>query len=403
MYIQIVHRLRRAQGSIAKKKVLAKHKDDKVWQAILLAMYDTSINYYITKVEDNTFKDITDVRSMLSSLKVLSSRAMTGNSARGFAESCSSQYGELFRLILAGSLKAGVSTTTINKIYPRLIPIFPLMLAQDAEVKNYPMLVSTKYDGVRLLAFVDVDKKTILKTRSGKRIQIDSLIAEMDLQDSGVYDGELVSGDGKQAGRSTITGAVNKCLKGSATDIRDYTYCIFDWIHTVEWKRQECNLSYNERYRQLYNYLVETNNIKRAEQSIVYNDKEVEVLFKDRIDKGYEGLILRSANDLYVWRRSDALIKKKATYECVLDCVGVKPGTGKYEGMIGAVICEGKIDDKYIRVNIGSGLSDWDRTLTCEHFMGNKIEILYNDIVSPSESDTYSLFLPRFKRILGEI
>ena len=165
--------------------------------------------------------------AMLEDLELLSSRHYPGNAARNFALECSQTYGEIFRLILGGSLRAGVSVTTINSVYPGLIDTFKVMLAKDTDAIRYPILASTKYDGVRLIAFVKPLGDVVLKTRQGKVLHIESLEKQLSSQVAGVYDGELVEGNGKQAGRTGITGSVNKCLKGSATDIENYTFCIF--------------------------------------------------------------------------------------------------------------------------------------------------------------------------------
>ena len=399
--ISIVHELRRARGGIKKLAILRQYENNEEWKEVLKAMYDTSINYYVSAPNENTFIDeAVDVSDMLYGLSELSDRTYTGNAARAVAREYSQKYGEIFRLILDGSLKAGISITTINKAYPGLIPTFPVMLAKDVEIARYPMLASTKYDGVRVIAFVHPNGRVDLKTRAGKKFRVASLEVSMMNQTPGVYDGELVEGGGKQAGRSTITGAVNKCLKGTATDISiPYTYCIFDYVPMAAWSVQQCSWDYTQRLTELNGNFVHFHHILIAEQTIVDNQEHVDEMFADRLSKGYEGLIVRAFDDPYVWGRSDKLIKKKATKECTLRCYDTVEGTGKYEGMIGSLVCAGKIDDKEIRVKVGSGLSDFDRDMPSSHYVGQDIEILYNDVVKGKDSRYHSLFLPRFKRI----
>lgn len=403
MSIEIVHELRMARGSIRKKAILKTYWDNDEWKAILRMMYDTSINYYTSAPNDNTFVDEDiDTYAMLDDLEMLSSRHYTGHAARDFALECSQQYGEIFRLILGGSMRAGVSITTINSVYPGLIDEFKVMLAKDTDIRRYPVLASTKYDGVRVLAFVHGEGHVQLRTRQGKVLQIESLQHAMKYFAAGVYDGELVSGSGLQAGRTVITGQVNKCLKGTATDIDDYTFCVFDFIPLDAWDRQQCTWTYAQRYKALQDSAFPTFNVRIAEQEQVDNANAVEELFQDKLDKGYEGLILRDEADPYLWKRSTSLIKKKATKECVLTCIGVLPGTGKYEGMVGSLVCAGRVAGKEVHVKVGTGLSDHDREMASDYYIGKEIEIAYNDLVRAKNRTIYSLFLPRFLRLKGD-
>ena len=400
----IVHELRRARGGNKKLAILHQYTGNEDWKRILLAMYDTSINYYVSAPKDNTFiEDPVDVDDMMYGLSELADRTYTGNAARAVAREYSEKYGEIFRLILDGSLKAGISVTTINKAYPDLIPTFPVMLAKDVEVDRYPILASTKFDGVRVIAFVNNGGKVQLKTRAGKLMRIRSLEMDMALRPPGVYDGELVMGDGKQVGRTKITGYVNKVLKGTAIDIPGYTFCIFDFVPIEAWDRRQCTWGYYQRLAFLEKNVSTSKHVVIAEQLKMHNLNDVNELFSDRLIKGYEGLILRSYEDPYIWGRSAKLIKKKAIKEGTLGCYDTTEGTGKYEGMIGALMCAGTVDGKQVRVKIGSGLSDHDREGLHAYYIGKDIEILYNDIVRAEGASHYSLFLPRFKRVLGDI
>lgn len=406
MSIAIVHELRKARGTNKKLQILLKYKNHYQWQRILRAMYDTGINYHVSAPSDNTFKDDheVDYEEMLLALGSLAGRAYTGNKARDFAIRCSREYGEMFRLILGGSLKAGVSTTTINKAYPGLIPTYPLMLAKDIKIPKYPILGSTKFDGVRLIA-KNYGNRVEIITRQGKVFPLRSLQEEVSRLYPGVYDGELVIGDGLQAGRTKITGYVNRVLLGNATSIPEYTFCIFDYIPLEDWDAQESLKPFNTRYTDLASqmpYTGRVGNIRLVKQEYLLNDREVESLFNDRLEKGFEGIILRYENDNYVWKRSEALIKKKAINDCKLRCVGVTAGTGKYEGLIGALICEGKVQGKDIKVKLGSGLTDHDRYEPPEAYTGQIIDVEYNDIIKPANKDQYSLFLPRFKRVIRQ-
>jgi DNA ligase-1 len=98
------------------------------------------------------------------------------------------------------------------------------------------------------------------------------------------------------------------------------------------------------------------------------------------------------------------MLKAKPFIEVSLSVVDTEEGTGRNIGKLGALICEGKDDGKFIRVNVGSGLSDEQR----ETFWTNKsslinqiAEVRADAITKNQDSDDYSLRFPRFKTFRG--
>ena len=80
--------------------------------------------------------------------------------------------------------------------------------------------------------------------------------------------------------------------------------------------------------------------------------------------------------------------------ECDLKIVDVLSGTGKYEGMLGSVVCES--DDGVIQVNVGSGLNENQReTLKKEDLIGKIVAVKYNTRITNKQGEE-SLFLPIF-------
>jgi len=401
LMIHIVHQLRKASGTNAKLAILKSHSDNEEWQSLLVAMYDSSINYYVSAPKDLTFTD-NDTSGMFLPLLQLSSRTVSGNRAKQLALECSKQYGEIFRLVLGRSLKCGVSVSTINKAYPGLVPVFKVMLAKNEPVTEFPVLASIKYDGVRVIARVE-NGIARLVTRNGKSLHIQSLITDLKNKPDGVYDGELVNGLGKQRDRIIITGAVNKVLKGTATDILDYTYHIFDYLTLAEWDSQICNTPYDLRLSERILKSFPGLYCKICAQEKLDSKEEVQKMFHYMISRDYEGLILRYPQDMHEWRRTPRMIKQKATRSCILVCTDIVEGTSKYEGMVGALVCEGIVDGLSVRVKVGTGLSDFDRDQPAHFYLKNKIDIIFNDIVRAVNAEYHSLFLPVFKRIASKI
>lgn len=266
---------------------------------------------------------------------------------------------------------------------------------------EFPVLASIKFDGVRLYA-IKRGKIVKLFTRSNKRVNIRSIeMALSNVPGNWFFDGEVTFQTGKQSERSTISGAVNHCLAKHAnpgSDIEDVCFNVFDLMTHKEWATRTSVVAFENRLstlREIHQYVYEHKSIKIAQHTVIENKEHADILFERMISKGYEGLILRYREDLYEFGRSKRVIKMKGEHECELEVVGFKPGTGKYSGQIGSLICEGIVKSTFVRVFVGSGMSDYDRSLDPSEYLGKIVDVLYNDVTKES------LFLPRFLRVKG--
>ena len=100
-----------------------------------------------------------------------------------------------------------------------------------------------------------------------------------------------------------------------------------------------------------------------------------------------EGLMLHHQDALYKTGRSNDLLKLKSYQDTEAEVIGYRPGKGKYQGMVGALIVktpEGKT------FAIGSGLTDELRQTPPE--IGTMVTYRYNGLTNTG--------LPRFARFL---
>jgi DNA ligase-1 len=65
--------------------------------------------------------------------------------------------------------------------------------------------------------------------------------------------------------------------------------------------------------------------------------------------------MLRQPSSLYIPRRSTTLLKVKTFYDAEARVVDYEPGKGKYDGLIGALVCEMESGKRF---GVGSGLTD---------------------------------------------
>jgi DNA ligase-1 len=123
----------------------------------------------------------------------------------------------------------------------------------------------------------------------------------------------------------------------------------------------------------------------------------------DAVEAGYEGIMIKSVDAPYECRRSSFWMKWKPVMTVDLNIVGFEEGTGRNAGRLGAIICEGTDNDRDIRVNVGSGLSDENRDeywTARDDLVGRVIEVAA-DAVTQNQDGSYSLRFPRFVRFRG--
>jgi DNA ligase-1 len=126
---------------------------------------------------------------------------------------------------------------------------------------------------------------------------------------------------------------------------------------------------------------------------------------KDAIEAGYEGIMIKDIDAVYECKRSRSWLKMKPFLTVDLIIVDVQEGTGKNEGKLGALICEGTDQDKFIRVNVGSGLTDDQRDEIWSNkdtVIGQVVEVKADAVTKNQDTeDAYSLRFPRFERFRG--
>jgi DNA ligase-1 len=124
---------------------------------------------------------------------------------------------------------------------------------------------------------------------------------------------------------------------------------------------------------------------------------------KSAIENKYEGIMIKDPDAVYECKRTTAWLKLKPFIEVSLAVVDLEEGTGRNEGRLGAIICEGEDDGRSIRVNVGSGFSDSDRDSfwkASDRLHGQVVEVRA-DAVTQNQDGTYSLRFPRFLRFRG--
>jgi ATP-dependent DNA ligase len=409
-----------------KEQVLQQEVNNPTLQRVIELALNPFVNFYIKKIPDYTLnldaKNQDSLDQALIRLNLLSNRTLTGNAGidhlRIILSSVSVADANVIERIIAKDLRCGVSSATVNKIWPGLIPEYPCMLASAFDAKllarvSYPAFAQLKMDGMRFNAIVK-NGKVEFRSRNGKEINIPNpdfeipfrFMAEQ-LGLDAVFDGELVVAgpDGRPLDRKTGNGILNKAVKGtmSAAEAVQVRASVWDLITLPGFQAGVENVPYNDRLTRLYTLLdaLQTQSrqlshlVEMVYTTKVTSESEAKKIFEEFLADGQEGIILKTRDGIWENKRSKNLIKFKGELECDLRVVDWEEGTGKNVGRLGALVLES--DCGGIRVNVGTGFSDADRdSINHANSVGRIVAVKYNSRISDKSSGTESLFLPVF-------
>ena len=410
-----------ADNSRLKKEAIIKRESDadniRFFNGICMAL-DGFRTFGVQKVPVST-KDGTGITQTEFDdvLRRLEDRTLTGNEMRDVIQdlcdrSNMEQWNDWYRRILIKDLRCGITHKTVNKFSTMKVPVFECMLATDSAKHEKKMVgevyVEPKLDGVRVITICDVDKDEVkMFSRNGKELnnfpkileQFDSMLDQM--AESMVFDGEVMSDDFQ-----TLMREIHR-KGGAKTD--DAVLNVFDCIPLWAFKEGGYSASLQTRKEMMDDYQYPSNISKVEYVRMNLSDDDGQKQFADYnklcIDKGFEGIMIKPMDGPYECKRSSLWLKVKPFIEVSLTVTDTEEGTGRNAGKLGALIVEGKDDDKFIKTNVGSGLTDADRESfwnAKDKLIGQIVEVRADAITQNQDAkDTWSLRFPRFLRFRG--
>lgn len=230
--------------------------------------------------------------------------------------------------------------------------------------------VSEKLDGVR--AFWDGKQ---LISRGGNVIAAPAwFVADFPQVE---LDGEL------WIGRDQFADTLSIVSKHNAIDNewQQVSYYIFELPNAAG--------TFSQRISAMHTIIQQQNSpfLKMVPQFRLSNKNQLLATLSELESNGAEGLMLHHQDALYKTGRSDDLLKLKSYQDTEAIVIGYRPGKGKYQGMVGALIVKSQDGKEFA---IGSGLSDELRQTPPE--IGSSITYRYNGLTKHG--------LPRFARFL---
>ena len=405
----------------------AEEGNDVLFQGIKLAL-DPMITFGLKQVPEK--KDESDFgldwNSFNNVVSCLVSRELTGNAARDAVKALMDQanprqWNNWYRRILIKDLRCGVSEKTVNKVVEKrwpqyAVPVFSCQLAHDSANHENKVtgqkLIEVKLDGVRVLTIVYPDGRVDQYSRNGKELvnfeHIKKQFADIaeEIEEPYVFDGEVMS--------SSFQDLMKQVHRKDNVNASDAVLYLFDMLPLEDFQKGKWKVSQQERSDMLRNWYYENElflvlqNVRILENERVDLDtEEGRKIFKEinqkAINGGYEGIMIKDPSAPYECKRSHAWLKLKPFIEVTLEIIDVEEGTGRNQGRLGAIICEGVDDGRRIRVNVGSGFSDSDR----DNFWVGRSNIINQlvevraDAVTQNQDGSYSLRFPRFLHFRG--
>lgn len=234
--------------------------------------------------------------------------------------------------------------------------MFTPMLSANLDISNpklvkhlkWPMLVSPKLDGIRCTI-----QGGVAYSRNGKPIRNKHVQSILGHSKYNGLDGELIVGDPTDPNCFQISAAVM-----SFDQVPDFKFYVFDWFDT--------ELPFKDRLVEAH-LAVELNpHINYVEHFYVQNMEDLLAYEEHWVKAGFEGLMARDPEGLYLERRSKlnaqeaSLVKVKRFFDDEFEVVGQTEEVDKYgelKGSTGALIL--KLGDRTF--HCGGGLTKEQR------------------------------------------
>lgn len=408
---EIIKLLRETPGTNDKISILKKNSENELLKNVLEYTYNPYKKYGISeKVINSISSSRTSSKTIFELLDILSLNNINDSlrSEIGAFKNANIKDWDLYEKMILKDLRCNISSKTINKVWPGLIPTsetgvdVKCMLASKFDFEKPPsgnMFITEKLDGMRVWAMIDDIGNIELYTRQGKLIegcvQVENAISELGLSNV-ILDGELLATDCsyKNVYKETIKRARNK------NEVKTgLAFHVFDIITMEEYQNKMGTRRYSER-RKILDTLHENEFVKIVPVLYKGNDiDEVLKLLDEYRATGAEGLMC-NIDKVYEFKRSKGCLKLKVMQTMDLEIIGFQQGTGKYIDKLGALV----VDFKGNSVGIGTGFADEDRKYIWDNrdkLLGRVVELRYFEITK-DKNGIESLRFPSYVCIREE-
>lgn len=361
--LHVLSLIRVTQGAKAKQELL---KSLKEYTDYFELAYSPFINFHITadRIKDIAYGKDNFLPSPSAFLPLIS-REVTGNKAVDYLyQLCHGRTKELVDFILMiidKDLKLGMAAKSLNKVFPGLIELFEIMLAERENREKFNLhygkyewvYFNEKIDGIRCVVEVKKDGCKFL-SRTGKPIpdfltgNIEAALVSNPEYHNRRFDGEIASMHFHDLQKVIM----RKNADMDSIAIRNAArFYIFDL--------PDSKLDLESRVAMMEG-ITESLFIKKLKYYKVKCDFAlIKEISRRYVKAGKEGIIIKKPDAKYEGKRSFSWMKFKGKESLDLRIIGTEPGEpgSKYENTLGALV----LDYEGKPVNCGTGFTDEDR------------------------------------------
>lgn len=376
--IEIIEKIRNTTSTNEKVIILQENYDNDKLRTILNLTYNPYIQFGVKKLPNGLPLEFNFDEFVKIALECAKKE---GNLSKRQKQQLSLKMGrdktrELLEKVIKKDLECGINIKLINKSGIIHIEEFGIMLAKPCEYldkfleNNEKFYCNMKYDGVRVVTKVK-DGSITFYSRNGKIYDNFEYLKPYIKQSLGeiteiTLDGEVTHNDFQQL--MTIT----KRKDNNGIDFSGLTYNIFDII-------SESPLTQQDRVSLLESIINENEHVKLVKYKLL-SPIQVPTHLELALEKGYEGLVLKTITGLYEYGKSTEWVKVKKMDNYDATIINLLEGEGKYKNMLGKF--EIGLENGKTQF-CGSGLTDEDRKIFWQEkdsLIGKCVELKYQEM-----------------------
>lgn len=261
---------------------------------------------------------------------------------------------------------------------------------------QFPLMYSEKLDGVFCFALCDLTSVHIFSRTGEEYLSLEHLKPEL-------YDISKTLGTDIIIFEGYAKGVPQPTISGWCRDTKAQHYEVGAYVHDALsldefWGTCEAR-PYEERSQELnrIEFWQSYHHTFLVPQYFAYTWSEIDKAAERIWNAGGEGLVVRDPSVGYLpGKRNETMMKVKKDISYDLKVLSLQEGTGKYTGMVGALVCQFR-DGK--EVVVGTGLTDAQRKRWWSEFFYDEVVGKIVQIDAMSESTKGVLREPRFKGI----
>lgn len=423
--LEILKQLEATNSNNEKITILKENKDNEDLKRFFEMSLNPTLIFWIRKIPGYTVSNsTTTLKDGMTALYDLSERRYTGYAGIDYLASVLGSVhkddAKVLERIIKKDPACGVSISTVNKVWKKLVKKWPCMLCERYNQKNldriwFPALIQEKSDGMRINIVVEDDQVQYM-TRNGRSVSINSpdldkifveLAKYFDKFEAVVFDGEALvyEDDGSLMERKKGNGILNKAVRGTIKDdeASKIRFNLWDVIEKCWFDEGKDNTEYGKRFDSISDSVkalksnIDTERIDIIHTEEVKSIDDAKDFYKRMLEAGKEGAVIKNIDSRWEDKRSKFQVKMKVENTCELKIIDAYSHK-KDPNLIGGLVCESSCGK--LHVNVGSGLKDSDRECKYSDFIGKIAAIKFNEVItSDDRKDTKSLFLPIYTSI----